>query len=254
MDGFRAGQDVWVTLLCVRVTEAQSALGFKTCGTDLARISDIESDPQKWTIRYFALVPDGADAYPSATAVVDGSFADLFAIEEKDARPLLVSRIPLTGLSDPQSNLEYLARDGTWKTGFDPSKAALVMAQGSPELSIRYHPALKKWLAVMFAPGPFSRDIVLRSAPSPVGPWTTGQVIYTVPEMTPGNAKYDKDTFCYAAKEHPEFERGDLLFTYVCNTFAVQKLPTELNIYFPQTIRVPMPELGTHSKTAAAER
>jgi hypothetical protein len=252
MDGFRVNQDVWVTLLCVRATNSASAMGFETCGSDLARISNPGPDPQKWKIRYFPLVPDGAHAYPSATTVVVDDFVDLFAIDEKGSKPLLVTRIPLAGLGDPRGHLEYLSKDDAWKPGFDPSDAKPAMAQGSSELSIRYHPEMKKWLAVMFAPEPFSRDILLRSAPTPVGPWTNDKVIYSVPEKTPGNTKYDKDTFCYAGKEHPEFEHGDLVFTYVCNTFAVPKLATELSIYFPQTIRMPMPELQKSEQSGAA--
>jgi hypothetical protein len=67
--------------------------------------------------------------------------------------------------------------------------------------------------------------------------------------MDPSSRGYDKDTFCYAGKEHPEFERGDLVFTYVCNTFAVSKLATNLNIYFPKTVRMPMPPLPEKSAT-----
>ena len=242
MDGFRAGANVWVTLLCVRATDPNSALGFETCGTDLAKISNLGSDPQKWTIRYFPLVPDGVNAYPSATTVIDGNFAELFAQDQKGSKPLVVTRVALDGLADPRGALQYLSRENKWEHGFDPLAASPVMAKGSPELSIRYHPELKQWLAVMFAPAPFSRDILLRSAPSPTGPWSSGKVIYSVPEMTPGNANYDKDTFCYAGKEHPEFEHGDLVITYVCNTFAIPKLVNELNIYFPQVVRLPIPE------------
>jgi hypothetical protein len=118
------------------------------------------------------------------------------------------------------------------------------MTPGSSELSIRYHPELNRWLAVMFKQGMFSREIQLRSAPAPTGPWSEGQVIYTVPEMRPDAPGYDKDTFCYAGKEHPEFERGDLVFTYACNTFNVSKLPAEMNIYFPRAVRMPMPVLS----------
>lgn len=243
LDGFVAGRDLWVTLLCVRnaPSSKSQAMGFETCGTDLARISDPGSDPQQWKIDYFPLVPDGVHAYPSATAVVHDRNAYIFAQQEAGTRPLLATRIPLKGLSNPAKNLEYLASDGKWKSGFDPQQAKRVMEQGSSELSIRYHPEQKQWLAVMFAPGAFSSKIILRAAPSLTGPWTAGQAIYQVPEMQPGRSGYDKDTFCYAAKEHPEFEHGDLVFTYVCNTFAVPKLATNLAIYFPQTVRMPMP-------------
>ncbi|HEX4008029.1 MAG TPA: DUF4185 domain-containing protein [Acidobacteriaceae bacterium] len=244
LDGFVAGHDLWVTLLCVRDAPAASAaMGFASCGTDLARIASPGPDPQKWKIDYFPLVPDGAHAYPSATAVVDDGDAYIFALNEKGSRPLEATRIPLDGLSDPQKNLQYLTSDMEWKPGFDPSTASEVMHQGSPELSIRWHPEFEKWLAVMFAPDAFSSKIVLRTANSLIGPWSDGQVIYTVPEMQPTTPGYDKNTFCYAAKEHPEFEHNDLVFTYVCNTFDVPKLATNTEIYFPRVIRMPMPAL-----------
>lgn len=243
MDGFRSGRDLWITLLCVRATDKSSSMGFATCGTDLARIESPGQDPLKWKIAYFPLVANGAHAYPSATAVVVGKYAEIFALDELGARPLIASRIPLSGLNDPQGHLEYLARNGDWLKGVDPMNAKAVMTPGISELSIRYHPRLKKWIAIMFEPKAFSSHILLKTAPSPTGPWSKGQVIYTVPEMQPENPRYDKNTFCYAGKEHPEFENNDLVFTYVCNTFAVPKLATEMNIYFPRAVRMPMPKL-----------
>ncbi|MGB6744987.1 MAG: DUF4185 domain-containing protein, partial [Terracidiphilus sp.] len=245
MDGFVAGRDLWVTLLCLRSTPGGTlqGMGFETCGADLARISAPGADPQQWKIDYFSLVPDGTHAYPSATAVVDDKNAYLFALQESGTRPLVVTRIPIKGLRDPAKHLEYLAADGAWESGFNPQNALEVMKRGSTELSIRYHPELHRWLAVMFSPDAFSSKILLRTAPSLTGPWTDGQVIYQAPEMQPANPGYDKDTFCYAAKEHPEFERGDLVFTYVCNTFAVPKLASNASIYYPQVVRMPMPQL-----------
>jgi Domain of unknown function (DUF4185) len=247
MDGFSSGSDVWVTLLCVRATKANSAMGFESCGSDLAKIEAPWLDPQQWKITYYPLVADGVHAYPSATVVPDGDNVDLFAMKELGAKPLIAGRIAKARLNDPRANLEYLAADGEWKKGFEPEYAAAVMTPGSSELSIRYHPEIKRWLAVMFAPGGFSADIVLRISPSATGPWSKVQTIYTVPEMQPETAGYDKDTFCYAGKEHPEFERGDLVFTYVCNTFAVPKLATEMNIYLPRVVRMPMPEFEEHT-------
>lgn len=250
MDGFVSGKHLWVTLLCVRNAPStkSNALGFETCGTDLARISYSGANPQRWPITYFSLVLDGVHAYPSATAVVHSRYAYIFAQQESGTRPLLVTRIPLKGLDNPEKHLEYLTAKDGWKHGFDPQLAKHVMERGSSELSIRYHPKLKRWLAVMFAPDGFSSKIILRSAPKLTGPWTAGQVIYSVPEMQPGTPGYNKDTFCYAAKEHPEFEHGDLVFTYACNTFDVEKLATDTNIYFPRVVRMPMPPLKQDSK------
>jgi hypothetical protein len=245
LDGFVAGHDLWITLLCMRdaPSSKSQAMAFETCGTDLARIDAPGPDPQQWKIDYYPLVPDGVHAYPSATAVVHDQNAYIFAQQESGTRPLLATRIPLQGISAPARHLEYFADDGSWKSGFDPRNADHVMQKGSPELSIRYHPEKKLWLAVMFQPALYSSNIILRTAPTLTGPWSDGQTIYSVPEMQHAKPGYDKDTFCYAAKEHPEFERGDLVFTYVCNTLTVPKLATNLNIYFPQVVRMPMPSL-----------
>jgi len=45
---------------------------------------------------------------------------------------------------------------------------------------------------------------------------------------TPG---YDKDTFCYAVKEHIEFTESKIAFTYACNSMVVAKTVANMNIY-----------------------
>jgi Domain of unknown function (DUF4185) len=243
LDGFVANGDLWVTLLCIRHAPKPSpwAFDFATCGSDLAQVSHLGADPQKWKVTIHTLVPDGVKAYPSATTVVDGEFAYLFALYEDGTRPLVATRIPLKGLSKPAANLQYLAADGEWKPGFEPAKAKAVMTPGTSELSIRYHPDLKQWLAVMIDPAGFTDRIMLSTAPALTGPWSASRVIYHMPEMQAGPQR-DKNVFCYAGKEHPEFETGDLLFTYVCNTMNVPDLVTQPDIYHPQVVRVPMPQ------------
>jgi hypothetical protein len=244
LDGFYANGDLWVTLLCVRHSNpAPAGMNFETCGSDLAQITHLDRDPQKWDVTVHPLVPDGAKAYPSASTVVDDGYAFLFAQYESGTRPLLVTRIPLSKLSDPAANLEYLAKDGTWKHGFSPADAKEVMTHGAPELSIRYHPELKKWLAVMVDPAWFSDKIIVRTAPNLTGPWSEGEVIYRTPEMQAGPS-HDKNVFCYAGKEHPELERGDLVFSYVCNTMDPPELVTRHDIYYPQVITTAIPEFA----------
>jgi hypothetical protein len=243
LDGFVNRKDLWVTLLCIKHPQHSSpgAMDFATCGSDLARVSELNRDPQRWRIQYFPLVPDGVKAFPSATTVVDGKYVYLFALYESASRPLLVTRIPLQELGNPKKNLEYLTNDGRWELGFVPANAKEIMNPGSPELSIRYHPDLKKWLAVMVDPKGFSYKVIVLSAPGLTGPWSDPQVIYHIPEMLPG-PNHDASTFCYAGKEHPEYESaGELDFTYVCNTMNVPKLATDYSIYYPHFIQVPMP-------------
>lgn len=244
MDGFYAKGDLWVTLLCIRhaTKPASAGFDFETCGSDLAQVSGLDRDPQHWTVDIHPLVPDGVKAYPSATTVVHDGYAYLFAQYENGKRPLLVTRIALDKLTDPAAHLEYLAKDGTWKHGFNPAEAKEVMPDTSSELSIRYHPQQKKWIAIMVDPAWLSDKVILRTAPELTGPWSEGTVIYRMPEMQPG-PEHDKNVFCYAGKEHPELENNsDLVFTYVCNTMAVPELVTHLDIYHPQVIRMPMPK------------
>lgn len=242
LDGFYAKGDLWVTLLCIRHASKPSpwAMDFETCGSDLAQVSHLDRDPQDWKVTIRPLVADGVKAYPSATTLVDGNYAYLFALYESGARPLLATRIPLSGLANPSKNLQYLAADGMWKPGFDPARAKMIMPEGSTELSIRYNQARKQWLAVLLEPGGFTDKVILRTSPGLTGPWTKGDVIYRIPEMLPGPNR-DKNVFCYAGKEHPEFEAGDLLFTYVCNTMDVPGLVANRDIYHPQVVRVPLP-------------
>ena len=242
LDGFYANGDLWVTLLCIRHASKPSpwAMDFETCGSDLAQVSHLERDPQQWQVTIRPLVADGVKAYPSATTLVHDGFAYLFALFESGTRPLLVTRLPLNGLTDPSHHLQYLANDGTWQPGFDPTRARPVMVHGSTELSIRYHPELHRWLAVLLDPAGFTDRVLVRTAPDLTGPWTEGQTVFHIPEMLPGPQR-QKDVFCYAGKEHPEFEKGDLLFTYVCNTMNVPDLVLHREIYHPQVVRIPMP-------------
>lgn len=245
LDGFSYDKSLWVTLLCVRNLPKTSSMsmGFETCGTDLAKVTGLGRDAQKWKVQYFPLVEDGAKAYPSSSAVIEGDYAYIFALYEAGNRPALLTRIPLKGLNDPRQNLEYQAADNTWQKGFDPHNARHVMEAGSPEMSVRWHPDLKKWIAILLDPAGFSDKVLLREAPSLTGPWNDGKVIYRIPELQPSTPGYDKDTFCYAGKEHPEFEDpGSLVFTYVCNTLDVKKLPGETWIYFPKAVEMPWPK------------
>jgi Domain of unknown function (DUF4185) len=248
LDGVEHNDELWITLLCVRNVPNSNAfaLGFEICGTDLAHVTGLKSDPQNWTIAYFPLVPDGVYANPSASTLIEGDYLYIFTLYEKGSgRPQILTRIPLKGLGDPRKNLQYLGSDNEWRDGIDPSKAKIIMKTGASEMSVRYHPELKRWIAVMVDPQIFSDKVIFRTSPSMTGPWTDGEVIYRIPELQKAAKGYDPDTFCYAGKEHPEFEKsGELVFTYVCNTMKPKKLEQE-DVYYPKVVRMPMPAAAT---------
>lgn len=245
LDGVEYNHELWITLVCVRNKPNSDAfaLGFEVCGTDLAHVTRVKKDPQKWKVSYSPLVEESVHANPSATALIEGDNLYIFTLYEQGNRPQILTRIPLKGLGEPKKNLQYLGSDDQWHDGIEPAKAKVIMTKGASEMSVRYHPEWKKWLAVLVDPQIFSDKVLLRSAPSMTGPWTEGDVIYKIPILQKNDPNYDADTFCYAGKEHPEFEKpGELLFTYVCNSMKPKKLEAETNVYFPQVVRMPMPE------------
>ena len=65
---------------------------------------------------------------------------------------MLLARLPLTGLAQPASHLEYLGQNNQWKPGLDPEKAYVVMDKGASELSVRHHAKSKIWVAVSGEP------------------------------------------------------------------------------------------------------
>jgi len=244
LDGFRVDDKLYVTLLCIRSRpeSKENPWGFETCGADLARVSGLEADPQDWIVETFPLTTFAQHAHPSASAVVDGDYAYVFALKEEGAaRPMLLTRIPLARLGSPEEALEYYAKDGRWKPGFVPDDAAAVMANGVSELSVRYHPGQREWIAVQIDPRE-PGAIRLRTAPQITGPWTAGKEIYRIPELEPGTRKKHPDGACYAAKEHPEFgDENTMLVTYVCNSTTPRNLLSQLDFYVPQAVLVPIP-------------
>jgi hypothetical protein len=251
LDGVEYNHELWITLVCVRNKPNSDAfaLGFEICGTDLAHVTGIEKDPQKWEVSYYPLVAESVHANPSASALIQGDDLYIYTLYEKGSRPQILTRIPAKALDDPKKNLQYLGTDDQWHDGIEPEKAKTIMKTGASEMSVRYHPELKKWVAVMVDPQTFSDKVILRIAPAMTGPWTDGDVIYHIPELQKTYAHYDSDTFCYAGKEHPEFEgKDELVFTYVCNTMKPGKLVKETNIYFPQVVRMKMPIPASGSK------
>lgn len=243
-DGFFYQDSVYVVLWKMKPKPEDKLFSFQTAGAVLAKISNISALPENWQVTYLPLL-DIPNLVLSASAVVKDGYAYLFTLWEDDAhgRPCLLARLPLTGLAEPASHLEYLDRNNQWRPGFDPEKAYVVMDKSETELSIRYHPESKKWVAISGDSLFISKKIVARTALSLTGPWSAMQTVYEIEELDPSTPGWDKDTFCYAKKEHSEFsEGGSMLVTYVCNSVRFRKLVLNMSLYRPQTVRVILPE------------
>jgi hypothetical protein len=114
-----------------------------------------------------------------------------------------------------------LTKDGQWEKELDPAKVKIVIGAAVSELSVRYHPDDRKWIAVYMSIRNNGDQMLYQAADAPEGPWTEPKVIIgSIPEVDPKSLRYDKNNFCYAGKEHLEFAQGrNLVVTYVCNSY-----------------------------------
>ena len=65
---------------------------------------------------------------------------------------------------------------------------------------------------------------------------------FEFPEMKPASPIYDKDTFCYATKEHTEFENANVVMTYACNSAVIAKVMNNIELYRPQVVVLNVPK------------
>ena len=244
LDGFLYRGRLYLATSKLKNKPNEEVFSFETVGVYLAVVSNPSAIPDRWQVQYLKL-SEGSALYPGSTIVLDGEFANLFTVEEtttpEKRQHMILSRLSLATLDRGEVSLEYFAQDKSWKPGITGADAAVLIETGHSEMSVRYHAEAKQWVAV--SGGDFlSNQIMIRTAPALTGPWSEQRAVYEFPEMSKNNPQRDRDTFCYAVKEHIEFaEANRMLVTYACNSFKLEKLFANTDIYRPQTVLVQLP-------------
>jgi hypothetical protein len=215
-----------------------SVWGFRAVGIVMAKIANPLDDPNRWRVEQIKVPWAHYDSAGNETVfgmplVREGDVVYLYGLQIDQAsqdRYLLVGRANVASLED-FSTWEFYSK-GRWQRDF--RKASRLCGHMGAELSVSYLPRFKRYVLVYTENG-LSEKIMMRSAPSPVGPWSAPVTIYRTPEM-----RWDKTYFCYAAKAHPELSRQDdeLIVSYVCNSEDFWKAATDSRIYFPKFLRV----------------
>jgi hypothetical protein len=163
------------------------------------------------------LFGQGERSYTSGNLVA-GGFIYLYATEvQPDIRTAYyVARVPQALY---RQRAAYTFWDGTgWS--LDATKAAKVALAGTGAegsgglggLTVSYNPHLRTFLMVHSEA--FRHDLMVRTAPSPQGPWSTPTHI-DVPDALSGPFGN------YSAREHPEFRSADgrtIFLTYARTT------------------------------------
>ncbi len=229
-DPFMADGILYIPLVAIRANpDMQGPFKFKIAGHKFARIKNIgAAHPDQWIINYIDLtpaLPKGMMAF-ATTSVVHGDhvyFYPFYAVTDvpPGAYGNILARIPISGLGNPSNAIRYLNKEGRWEKDLTPATAKIVLDAGVSELSVRYHADARKWMAVYMSTRNNGDELLYQAADWPEGPWTRPKaLIEAIPEVDPKSARYDKNNFCYAGKEHIDFARDrSLVVTYVCNSF-----------------------------------
>ncbi len=242
-DAFRYKGAIYVALNKVATAYGpDSGLGFDNIGATLARITNYDqTSPEEWQIEYIPW-SEVIEQHSWKGMVVNNDHLYLFTqFPEKKA---FLRRVPLDHLDQPAEHMEYWSITGNWKQGLDTVDAQPVLEEpisGSGG-SVRWHDDLNQWILI-HGPGWYASEIYMHTAPALTGRWTRGKIIYEVPERIAGNPEYDKDKFCYFAREHAQYYTPAtrmLVFTYDCNVDPFTRLIRQLDVYFPRVVRIPL--------------
>jgi hypothetical protein len=163
----------------------------------------------------------------------------LYTFVGRDRKKYNLVRVLLSDLAAPLVSMQYLTLEGIWKPGYD-RKNARVLIEGTAGGSVIYHERTKKWVMI-YGPDFLSNEIHIRCAEAITGPWSDARVIYSVPELLPGESNYHKTYFSYGAREHPAFVDGvkdEAVITYDCNSSDFNLLVHAMEIYTPKILQV----------------
>jgi len=261
MDGFTYNGTLYLALMQMHATGSGGAFGFAYSGSQLASIANYTTAPSQWTITYQQL-NTGGSAVPGVSIVANqgpsgnpnpadpqGASYAYFFTGVGSTPYLALTRIPLADMNSlarpGNSDWQYLNTSGAWETWPGtatalPNDNAAVISPGATEMTVRYHSTTNQWIAVY--PQGFDNAAYYSLSASLTGGWGAAEKLYSYPEMQAGNANYTPSVFCYAAKEHVEFETaGQLFFTYACNSTVESDITNNMNLYHPVVVTQTLP-------------
>ena len=255
---WKAGDTLFVPLMAIQ--NINSFPFFQSLRTDVAVISNSEDlFPNRWNITYRTLFNISSFNSPTSQgsnnfwgAIYSLSFGDHIYLFNNSNNDLTMSRLSIKSLTQnpltPSSSMEYLANNGKWKPGYYDPDAKKLNIHANYGLSVRYNFKLKKWMMVYIDtnldPSNLKNTISVRTASSLTSPWSSPVNIFTIPEVTPGSPGYNQTHLCYQGFEHMAYNPdpdNQMAITYACNSFDLNYVASNMSIYFPKFLRVPIP-------------
>lgn len=233
-DGVMTREGLFLFLMQIEKTKDSGAFGFKTTGAWLGHVSNPLAPPTQWKVTQKKIpgarfAPDEERLFGSAVLKAEGFVYIYGASPNKPVgKSMLLARVPEAKLAD-FAEWRFYAK-GEWSISEDDATA--LCAGLANEYSVSWQPALKQYVAV-FTENGISRNIRLRRASAPSGPWSEAVTIYQCPET-------NQNVFCYAAKAHPGLAQSpdELVVTYVVNAMNFGDVLNDARLYWPQFLRV----------------
>lgn len=221
---------LYIPLMVVEALSKEHApFNFKIIGHKIAVIKNFERDnPHEWQIDYLDItkfIPPEVTAL-ATTAIVYQNYIYFYPLcKFSDGAAVfpgnVLARVSTDKLNHQLWEIEYYNKDGKWDKKLDTRQVKIMFADALSELSVRYRPNENKWIAVYASTKDKGSKLLYQEAQSLEGPWTEPKVLAgKIPEVDEQSPLYDKNTFCYAGKEHVQFSRKkNIVATYVCNSF-----------------------------------
>lgn len=215
--------------------------GFRHTGTVLARISNPHDPPTDWKVEYLEL-PFGrftaaGDTLFGSAILRSGGHVYVYGTSESvtggiHKKNLIAGRVSESKFSSFNS---WRFFDGKrWRR--DWRLAAPLADRFANEFSMTYSTKLRRYVAVHTLDG-ISAQVALRTAPTPVGPWSAPQTVFRCPE-----AEWGPRVICYAAKGHASLSgTDDIVVSYVASSTDFWQIATDARLYRPRFLRIKIP-------------
>ncbi len=253
-DGFKYNGKLYVFLDRERRT-GTTMWSFQHFATDMAILDNVDSElnPLLWPLTIKKDVLDSTNFMVGVSAYLDTTNGYAFLWGTKTANIsgwnyvyMVLFRLPLNSLDNPGASLEYYTTLGAWRsaTGSDLSDAQLIMPNGSPDFSIRFHRDLGTYVDIQCDDGFPAANIWKRTSSSPLSGWPSGSGATTLVTFANEPVYYPWPAFFYAAKEHIEFYSpvsGRALLTY-CDNSGDSGANSITNVLNNNSLYVPVPK------------
>lgn len=237
--GFTHDGKVYLLLSRMAKGEGPDAFAFRTVGCTLFRIDNPGDAPTSWKMTQTTLGLGNDHFNINSASFVEGDFVYLMGYDDGPnkvgmERRTFLSRLSLGALdtADPGKKIEYWSTGAKWSaeaTALEP-----LFRPGPTETAIMHDAPRSRYLALTI--DPFKTDVLMTSAPKLTGPWSAPKAVYTIPELVGSETDH-----AYTTRLHPMLSTEDhAVFTYVVNTKDFWGMFSNLDIYYPRFVTLPL--------------